>query len=88
MLLHAIFEDLEIRRMKAGDVVPFLIRDDDRDEDLLHIHANGGLLGEECNPENEKEDQTWMHPGEHAARRRPQRERRPFVLSYSLKQVG
>jgi hypothetical protein len=56
-LLDAVFEDVEIRRAEAADVVAFFIGHDDGDEHLLYVEPDGGvLLGHEAGG-GEGEDQ-------------------------------
>jgi hypothetical protein len=47
LLRDTIFKNAEIRRVKSADVVTFFIGDDDRDEDLLHVEMDYGILGEQ-----------------------------------------
>ncbi|SPF44845.1 hypothetical protein SBA4_3260016 [Candidatus Sulfopaludibacter sp. SbA4] len=60
-LRHTILKDVEIRGMKAADVVAFLIGHDDRDQHLLNVEPDDGfLLGEQV-PGRDEEDQAGKH---------------------------
>ena len=47
LLRNTVFEDAEIRRMKAADVVTFFIGDDNGDENFLDVETDNGILGEQ-----------------------------------------
>jgi len=47
LLRDTVFENAEIGRVKSGDVVTFLIGDDDGDEHLLYVETDSRILGEE-----------------------------------------
>ena len=60
LLRHAIFKDPEIRRMKPADVVASFVGYDNRHQHLLHVHPDGGFLGEQA-PGRDEEDQAGWH---------------------------
>ena len=56
LLPHTIFQNPEIRRVQAADVMAFLIGHDDWNQHLLNVHPDGGLLLCEQAPSRAKED--------------------------------